>query len=65
MEFLTFSSEVTDIAEYCHLSEKQLTRLFVQHEEMTPQKYIQRQRIRHIEKLLSDPAYSLRQMSDT
>ncbi|MBR6747841.1 MAG: helix-turn-helix domain-containing protein [Clostridia bacterium] len=55
---------VTDIAEYCHLSEKQLTRLFVQHEEMTPQKYIQRQRIRHIEKLLSDPAYSLRQISE-
>lgn len=55
---------VTDLAEYCHLSEKQLTRLFVQHEEMTPQKYIQKQRIRHIETLLSDPSYSLRQISE-
>ena len=55
---------VTDVAEYCHLSNKQLTRIFQSDEGICPGEYIIRQRIRKIEKLLRDSSLSLRQISE-
>lgn len=43
---------VSDVAAYCSLGAKQLTRLFKVSEGITPLSYIQRQRIRRIEALL-------------
>ena len=55
---------VTDVATYCHLSAKQLTRLFSQCEGIPPAEYIQQQRIRTIEQLLDDPSLSLKTISE-
>lgn len=55
---------VTDVAEYCHLSNKQLTRIFQGDEGVCPGEYIIRQRIHAIENLLRDGSLSLRQISE-
>ena len=55
---------VSDISAYCHLSNKQLTRLFKQYEGMTPLSYIQKKRCEYIEKLLKDKKYSIKEISE-
>lgn len=55
---------VTDVAEYCHLSAKQLTRIFQEFEGITPGEYIIRHRIAKIEQLLADPSLSLKEISE-
>lgn len=55
---------VSDIATYCGLSTKQLTRIFKQAEDMSPGEYIKRQRIKTIEILLADHTLSLKQISE-
>lgn len=55
---------VPELAHYCHTSTKQLTRLFLQTEGVTPAAYIRAQRIHHIEELLAHSSLSLRQISD-
>lgn len=54
---------VADVAAYCYLSTKQLTRLFKKFEEVSPGEYIIRKRVKHIEKLLAVPTLSLKQIS--
>lgn len=56
---------VTDVAEYCHLSAKQLTRIFRRSEDVSPGEYIINRRISAIENLLSDYSFSLKQISET
>ncbi|MBE6606106.1 MAG: AraC family transcriptional regulator [Ruminococcaceae bacterium] len=55
--------KVSDVASYCYLSEKQLTRLFKISDDITPLTYIQKQKISHIEKLIEDNR-SFREISE-
>ncbi len=55
---------ISDISAYCHISTKQLERLFVQAEGITPAAYIQKQRIRRIQTLLRSSDLSLRSISE-
>lgn len=55
---------VSEVAAYCHLSTRQLTRLFADGENISPAVYIQQQRVRHIEKLLQESTLSLRGISE-
>ena len=56
---------VEDLAAYCHLSTKQLTRIFHQEENKTPLAYLKEQRMAHIKKLLADKSISFREISET
>lgn len=55
---------VTELASYCHMSEKQLTRIFLKAEGMTVSEYIRKKRCRRIEALLSETDLSLREISE-
>jgi len=55
---------VADLASYCNLSEKQLTRLFLQYEGSPPKQYIQRQKVNKMEQLLADHTLSLKEISE-
>lgn len=55
---------VNDIAAYCYLSPKQVTRIFLKHEGVSPAQYIINRRIAHIQKLLENEALSLKSISD-
>ncbi len=52
-----------DVAAYCYLSTKQLTRLFLASDGQTPTQYIQKQRTRYIENLLAT-SMPLREISE-
>lgn len=54
---------VSEIAAYCYLSEKQLTRLFMEAEGCSPGDYIRRQRMLHIEEMLRTSELSLGEIS--
>ena len=54
---------VTEVASYCYLGERQLSRLFSSFEGESAAEYIRRKRIRRIEKLLSDKELSLKEIS--
>ena len=56
--------KVSDIAGYCYLSTKQLTRLFLKYEGVSPALYIQKQKVLCIEKLLENKNLSLRDISE-
>lgn len=56
---------VAAVAEYCHLSSKQLTRVFHRFESVTPGEYILGRRVAKIEQLLTDPTLTLKQISET
>lgn len=55
---------VDEVARYCHLSRKHLTRIFIAEEGIAPGEYIKNQRIRRMEKMLSDEMLSLGEISD-
>jgi len=55
--------QVSEVAAYCHISDKQLTRLFYASERLAPAAYIRRERIRHIEELLRSPELTLYEIS--
>ena len=55
---------VSDVAQYCYLSTKQLTRLFLKFEGTSPGRYIIKSRVAKIEKLLSEPSLSLKRISE-
>ncbi len=55
---------VEEVAEYCYLSTKQLTRIFHRFEGISPGEYIIKSRISKIEKLLADYSFSLKQISE-
>lgn len=61
---IEFNLRVSDVASYCYLSTKQLTRLFQLADSITPAVYIQKKKIEHIEKLLTDTVLSLKDISD-
>ncbi|MBQ3224627.1 MAG: helix-turn-helix transcriptional regulator [Oscillospiraceae bacterium] len=55
---------VSDIAAYCHISTKQITRIFLKNEGISPAQYIAKSRIDHIHKLLESKELSLREISE-
>ena len=55
---------VSDIAKYCYLSSKQLSRLFSKYEELSLSDYIKKQRVEHVAALLLDDALSLKDISE-
>lgn len=55
---------VSDVAAYCYLSAKQLTRMFQKFEGVSPGKYIINRRISTAQKLLADDSFSLKQISE-
>ena len=55
---------VADVAEYCHLSTKQLTRIFRSNGLVSPGEYITLERVACIEKMLLEDKYSLKEISE-
>lgn len=55
---------VGDVAHYCHLSEKQLSRLFFAAEGVSVAAYIRTRRVEHLEELLNDRRLSLRDIAE-
>lgn len=55
---------VDEVARYCHLSRKHLTRVFMAEEGIAPGEFIKNQRIRLMEKMLSDETLSLSEISE-
>ncbi|MBQ7793726.1 MAG: helix-turn-helix transcriptional regulator [Clostridia bacterium] len=55
---------LSDISEYCHLSEKQITRLFARYEGISAVQYITALRVQYIEKLLRDDKLSVKAISE-
>lgn len=60
---IEFNIKVSDVSAYCYLGTKQLTRLFKLHENITPLAYIQKQKIKYIESLLTS-GVSLKTISE-
>ncbi|MBQ7336605.1 MAG: helix-turn-helix transcriptional regulator [Clostridia bacterium] len=58
------SIAVSEVAAYCHLGTKQLTRIFQNEEGVAVAEYIRRERCRYIETLLADSELSLCEISD-
>ena len=56
--------KLSDVAAYCHLSNKQITRIFEIYENVAPAQYIRQQRIKVIEKTLLDSQQSLKEISE-
>lgn len=54
---------VSEVAAYCYISEKQLTRIFYASEKLSPAAYIRRERIGHIEELIRMNELSLSEIS--
>lgn len=55
---------VADVARYCYLGSKQLTRIFLAETGMAVAEYIRRERCLHIEQLLADSTLSLGEISE-
>ena len=55
---------VSEIACYCHISQKQLNRIFLQTDGVTVSKYVRTIRCKRIEELLSDTSLSLSEISE-
>ncbi len=53
-----------DVAEYCHLSTKQLGRIFEKYEHISLLRYIHNKKIREAEKMLSENKKTLKQISE-
>ncbi len=53
-----------ETAQYCHISEKQLSRIFMRYEKMTAFDYIRQKRAERARALVSDKAFSLREISE-
>lgn len=58
------SISVDELADYCHIGKKQLTRIFLCGEGCTAAEYVRRARCLHIEKLLADPSQTLSGISE-
>ena len=61
---IAWNPQVSDVAQYCYLSTKQLTRLFLKGEDMAPTAYIQGCRTKTLEYLLEHTTLTLSQISE-
>ena len=56
--------DVYSVAQYCHLSERQLNRIFNKFEDITVAEYIRKKQTEHIEKLFCETDLSIKEISD-
>ena len=61
---ICYALSLDEIADYCHIGKKQLTRIFLSEEGCTVSGYVRRARCRHIEKLLADSSKTLSEVSE-
>ena len=61
---ICYAVSVDEIADYCHIGKKQLTRIFLCEEGCTVAEYVRQVRCRHIEKLLANPSQTLSEVSE-
>ncbi len=61
---IEFNLKVADVAAFCHLGTKQLTRLFRLYENTTPLIFMQKQKLEHIENLLQESELSIFEISE-
>lgn len=61
---IELNPKLPEVASYCYISTKQLTRLFKTFENVTPAMYIQAKKYEYIEKLLSETDMSLKDISE-
>ena len=61
---IELSPTVDDVAKYCNLSPRQLTRLFLCSDGISPLSYIQKQKVELIQHLLTDEDMSLKEISE-
>ncbi len=59
------SPSVYDVALYCHISYKQLSRIFMRYENISAFDYIREQRITYAQKLLRETQLSIKEISET
>lgn len=55
---------IRELASYCYIGEKQLSRIFYREEKCTVAEYVRMQRMKHIQALLASDRYSIRQISE-
>lgn len=55
---------VNDVALYCHLSTRQLTRMFIESDGISPAKYINSERMKRISECVKNSDLSLKQISE-
>lgn len=55
---------VNEVASYCRLSAKQLTRLFIRYAQISPGEYIKNKRTERVKALLDDNTLTLKEISD-
>lgn len=55
---------VANVSQYCHLSTKQLTRIFKKYEDISLGEYIAKKRTKRIEELLTEGTLSLKEISE-
>lgn len=55
---------VSEVSAYCHLSARQMTRIFLYAKNITPSEYIRKERAKHIEFLLKTTNLSLKSISE-
>lgn len=61
---IEFNPRVSDVADFCYLSTRQLTRIFREKEQTTPASYIKKKQIAYLENLLSKSELSLREIAE-
>ena len=61
---ICYPISVDELADYCHIGKKQLTRIFLCEEGCTVAEYVRRARCCHIERLLADPSQTLSGVSE-
>lgn len=55
---------VADVALYCHMSERQLARIFLEEEGTSPAKYINKEKMKKISEYIKNSEFSLQQLSE-
>lgn len=58
------SPDVSSVSQYCHLSERQLNRIFNKFENITIAEYIRKKQTEHIEKLFHETDLSIKEVSE-
>lgn len=62
---IDLNPSVSDTANYCHISSKQLTRIFTKSSNLSPAAYIRKERIIRAKALLSEEKLTMKQISET
>ncbi len=61
---IELNPRVSDVADFCYLSTRQLTRIFREKEQITPAAYIKKKQIAYFENLLCKSEFSIREIAE-